>query len=73
LPIQLLLLSLLISHIHHPWHNWHFNLQVKSWISSTYFVWFGIHLSPHLKAPHNSSPYIRHYFPEVNVSSRRIN
>ena len=25
-------------------------------------IW-GIRLSPHLRAPHNSMPYIRHYFP----------
>ena len=30
-----------ISHIHRPWQNQHSNLQVKSWTSSSYFIWFG--------------------------------
>jgi hypothetical protein len=35
-------------------------------------IW-GLCLSPHLRAPHNNMPYIRHYFPpQVMVSSRRI-
>ena len=31
----------------------------------------GIHLSPHLRAPHNSMPYIRHYIPQVLGSCKR--
>ena len=41
LPINLLLLLFLISHVHHPWQNWQSNLQVNSWTSSSRFVWFG--------------------------------
>ena len=33
----------------------------------------GDHLSPHLRASHNSLPYIWHHSPQVLVSSRRIN
>ena len=36
-----------------------------------HMIW-GIHLSPRLRAPHNSMPYIRRYFPQVVVSGRRI-
>ena len=31
-----------------------------------------IHLIPHSRAPHNSMPYIRYYFPQAMVSSKRI-
>ena len=31
----------------------------------------GIHLSPHLRAPHNNMPCIRHCSPQVLVSSRK--
>ena len=41
LPIYSLSLSFSISHVHHIWKNWHSNLQVKSWTSSNYFLWFG--------------------------------
>ena len=53
---NLMFLTFLISHVHHPWQNWHSSLHVKSWTSSNYFVWFGICLSPHLRALHNSMP-----------------
>ena len=36
-----------------------------------HMIW-GIHLSIHLRAPHNIMPYVRHYFPQVMVSSRRF-
>ena len=36
------------------------------------FIGFGMHLSPHLRAPHYSIRYIRHYFPQVSSSSWKI-
>ena len=38
LTIHLLLLPFLVSQVHHPWQNWHSNLQVKSWTPSSCFV-----------------------------------
>ena len=40
-------------------------VQVKYWTSSNCVIWGGDHLSPHLRAPHNSMPYIRHYIPQT--------
>ena len=36
--IHLLHDSFSISHVHHPWKNWHSNLQIKSWTSFSCFV-----------------------------------
>jgi hypothetical protein len=73
LPICLLLLSSSISHVHYIlWQNRHSNVQVKSWNPPLVSYALGIHLYPNLRAPHNSLPYIRHYFPQVMVSSTRI-
>ena len=41
LAYSLLLLSFSISHVHRPWQNWHSNLQIICWTSSSCFVWFG--------------------------------
>ena len=41
LPIHLLLLSVLISHVHHPWQNRHSSLHVTSSTSSSCLIWFG--------------------------------
>ena len=72
LPIHLLLLLFLNSHVHYIWKNWHSNLQAKSWNPPIVLCELGIHLSPHSRATHNSIPYIKHYFPHLLVSSTRI-
>ena len=70
---HLLFISFSIPHVHDPWQNQHSSLQVKSWTSSMVVSYdLGIHLSPHLRALHNSMPYIRHYIPQNLVSCKRI-
>ena len=54
-PIHLLLLSFFISHIQDLGQNWHSVVQVKSYTSSSFFMWFGDQISLHLRSPHNSS------------------
>ena len=41
-------------------------------ILQLFFMIWGIQLRPHLRPSHNSIPYIKHYFPQVMVSSRII-